>query len=142
MTVMVDNASGVTAARRKQIEREAKTSIIGDMMNFPSFFIPGISEGTDLGDDFRSPLKTDVPTLFVSGDLDNNTQPFQAEEIRKTFKTSTHIIIGNAGHESTLIVPQVQQAVVDFLNGKDVSTFKFNHPPLKFIPLPELKKQQ
>jgi pimeloyl-ACP methyl ester carboxylesterase len=141
MTVLVDNASGATAERKKQIEQEAKTSILSDAMNFPSFEIPGVTDGMDLGDAFRGPLKTDVPTLFVSGDLDNNTQPFQAEEIRKTFRTSTHIIIGNAGHESTFIVPQVQQAMADFLNGKDVSAFKFSHPPLKFIPLPEPKKQ-
>jgi pimeloyl-ACP methyl ester carboxylesterase len=140
MTVLVDNASGATAARRKQIEREAKTAILGDVVNFPSFSIPGVTDAMDLGDAYRSPLRTDVPTLFVSGDLDNNTQPFQADEIRKTFKTSTHIIIGNAGHESTLVVPQVQQAMVDFLNGKDVSRFKFNHPPLKFAPLPEARK--
>ena len=140
MTVLVDNASGVTADRKKQIEKEAKTSILADAMNFPSFEIPGLTDGMDLGDAFRGPVRTDVPTLFVSGDLDNNTQPFQAEEIRKTFKTSTHIIIGNAGHESTFVVPQVQQAMADFLNGKDVSTFKFSHPPLKFIPLPEPKK--
>ena len=140
MSVMVDNASGATAERRRQIEREAKTSILGDMMNFPSFEIPGITDGMDLGDAYRGPVKTDVPTLFVSGDLDNNTQPFQADEIRKTFKTNTHIVIGNAGHESTFTVPQVQQAMVDFLNGKDVSTFKFSHPPLKFVPLPEPKK--
>jgi pimeloyl-ACP methyl ester carboxylesterase len=140
MTVLVDNASGATAERRRQIDREAKTSIIGNMMNFPSFEIPGITDGMDLGDAFRAPVRTDVPTLFVSGDLDNNTQPFQADEIRKTFKTSTHIIIGNAGHESTFVVPQVQQMMVDFLNGKDVSAFKFSHPRLKFVPLPEPKK--
>ena len=139
MTVMVDGASGATAKRREQIERETKASIMSDIINFPSFFVPGISEGTDLGDDFRSPVKTDVPTLFVSGDLDNNTQPFQAEEIRKTLNIRTHVIVGNAGHESTLVVPQVQQALVDFLNGKDVTGFKFSHPPLKFVPLPEPK---
>ncbi len=140
MTVMVDGASGATEARRKQIEREAKTSIMSDIVNFPSFFVPGISEGTDLGDEFRGPVRTSVPTLFVSGELDNNTQPFQAEEIRKTFKTSTHIIVGNAGHESFLVVPAVQQALADFLNGKDVSAFKFSNPPLKFVPLPEPKR--
>ena len=33
-----------------------------------------------LGDEYRSPIKTDVPTPFVSGVLDNNTQPFQADD--------------------------------------------------------------
>jgi hypothetical protein len=47
-----------------------------------------------------SPIKTDVPTLFVSGVLDNNTQPFQADDVRKTFKNSTHLVIDNGGQES------------------------------------------
>lgn len=140
MSVMVDGASGATAARRKQIEHEAKTSILSDMMNFPSFFLPGISEGTDLGDEFRSPIKTSVPTLFFSGELDNNTQPFQAEEVRKTFKNSIHIVVPNAGHESMLTERRCQQTMVDFLNGKDVSSVKITLPPLKFLPIPEEKK--
>src|SRR5688572_2007141 len=139
MSVMVDGASGATAKRRKQIEREARVSILSDMMNFPSFFVPGISEGTDLGDEFRSPIRTSVPTLFFSGDLDNNTQPFQADEVRKTFKNSIHIVIPNAGHESMLTESRCQQTIVDFLNGKDVSGVKIELPPLKFVPIPEPK---
>lgn len=139
MSVMVDGASGASARRRKQIEREAKTSILSDMMNFPSFFIPGISEGTDLGDKFRSPVRTSVPTLFISADLDNNTQPFQADEVRRTFKHSTHIVVQNGGHESMLTEPRCQQAIVDFLTGKDVSAVKIALPPLKFVPIPEPK---
>ena len=140
MTVMMDGASGATEKRRKQIEREAKTSILGGMMNFPSFVIPGISDGTDLGDEFRSPIRTSVPTLFFSGDLDNNTQPFQADEVRTTFKQSTHIVLTNAGHESMLTEERCQQTMTDFLNGKDVSTVKIELPALKFAPIPEPKK--
>lgn len=139
MSVLVDGASGASPQRRKQIEREAKTSILSDMMNFPSFTLPGISELIDLGDAYRSPIKTDVPTLFFSGELDNNTQPFQADEVRKTFKHSTHIVIPNAGHESMLPDDRCQQTMVDFLNGKDVSSVKIALPPLKFVPIPDEK---
>ena len=140
MTALVDGASGATAKRRKQIEREAKTSILSDMMNFPSLIIPGISEGHDLGDEFRSAIKTAVPTLFFSGELDNNTQPFQADEVRKTFRNSVHIVIPNAGHESMLTDERCHQPMVDFLQGKDVSGVKIALPTLKFAPIPEEKK--
>jgi pimeloyl-ACP methyl ester carboxylesterase len=90
----------------------------------------------DLDGQYRSPIKTNVPTLFVSGVLDNNTQPFQADDVRKTFKNSTHLVIDNAGHESMLIDPQVQQTMVQFLIGQDVSKVKIGLPPLKFEPLP------
>ena len=136
MSALMDGASGATAKRRKQIEREAKTSILSDMMNFPSLIIPGISEGHDLGDEFRSAIRTSVPTLFFSGELDNNTQPFQADEVRKAFKNSIHIVIPNAGHESMLTDVRSQQTMVDFLQGKDVSSVKIALPPLKFVPIP------
>jgi pimeloyl-ACP methyl ester carboxylesterase len=136
MTIMTDGASGASKKRREQIEREAKTALLGDIVNFPSFAIEGVTEGIDLGDEYRSPIRTAVPVLFISGDLDNNTPPFQADEVRKFFTNSRHIVIGNAGHESTLTDPRVQQATVDYLLGRDVSKAQISLPPLKFVPIP------
>lgn len=136
MTLVMDISSGASKARQKQIQKEAATALLGDMMNFPVSELGDVFGNPDLGDAYRSPLKTNVPTLFVSGVLDNNTQPFQADEVRKTFKNSTHIVIDNAGHESMVVDPQVQQTMVQFLRGEDVSKVKITLPPLKFQPLP------
>ena len=136
MTLVMDISSGVTKARRRQIQTEAKTAMLGDIVNFPISEMGDVFGNPDLGDAFRSPIKTNVPTLFVSGVLDNNTQPFQADEVRKTFKNSTHIVIDNAGHESMLVDGQVQQTMVRYLKGEDVSKVKIALPPLKFQPLP------
>jgi pimeloyl-ACP methyl ester carboxylesterase len=139
MTFVMDASSGATAARDAQIKRQAKTALLGDTMNFPFPDIGEVFGSPDLGDPFRSPIKTDVPTLFISGALDNNTPPFQADEVRKTFKRSTHLIVENAGHESMLSDAKVQQALTDFLRGQDVSKVKIALPPLKFVPIPEVK---
>jgi hypothetical protein len=56
--------------------------------------------------------------------------------VRKTFKTSTHLIIDNAGHESMLVDERVQQTITDYLRGQDVSKVRINLPPLKFQPIP------
>lgn len=136
MTLVTDISSGVSKSRKRQIQKEAKTALLGDIVNFPISEMGDVFGNPDLGDEYRSPLKTDVPTLFVSGVLDNNTQPFQANEVRRTFKNSTHIVIDNAGHESMLVDPQVQQTMVQFLRGQDVSKVKIALPPLKFQPLP------
>ena len=66
-------------------------------------------------------IRTNVPTLFISGSLDNNTPPFQADEVRRTFRSSTHLIVENAGHESMVVDSRVQQTIVDYLRGGDVS---------------------
>ncbi|HKY44700.1 MAG TPA: alpha/beta fold hydrolase [Pyrinomonadaceae bacterium] len=136
MSLVMDISSGVSKPRQRQIEKEAKTALLGDMVNFPVSQMGDVFGNPDLGDEYRSQIKTDVPTLFVSGVLDNNTQPFQADEVRKSFKNSTHIVIDNAGHESMLTDPQVQQTMVQFLKGEDVSKVKIALPPLKFQPLP------
>jgi pimeloyl-ACP methyl ester carboxylesterase len=138
MTVVMDSSSGTTKERTAKIEEEAKTALLGHMVNFP---FPGIDEAVgspDLGDKYRSPIDTSVPTLFISGTLDNNTPPFQADEVRKTFRTSTHLVVENAGHESMLVDTRVQQAIVEYLRGGDVSKTKIALPPLKFLILPKL----
>jgi len=136
MTLVTDISSGVSKSRKRQIQKEARTALLGDIVNFPISEMGDVFGNPDLGDEYRSPIKTDVPTLFVSGVLDNNTQPFQADDVRKTFKNSTHLVIDNAGHESMLVDPQVQQTMVHFLRGQDVSKVKIALPPLKFEPLP------
>ncbi len=139
MSIVMDAASGCSKARRRQIEKEAKTALLGDTVNFP---FPGVGEvigNPDLGDEFRSPLKTEVPTLFFSGSLDNNTPTFQTREVRRLFKRSTHLIVENAGHESMLDKAKVQQTMVAYLRGEDVSQVKIALPPLKFLAIPEIK---
>ena len=136
MTLVTDISSGVSKARKQQIQKEAGTALLGDIVNFPISEMGEVFGNPDLGDAYRSPIKTSVPTLFVSGMLDNNTQPFQADEVRKTFKNSTHLVIDNAGHESMVVDPQVQQTMVQFLRGEDVSKVKISLPPLKFQSLP------
>jgi pimeloyl-ACP methyl ester carboxylesterase len=140
MTVVMDSSSGTSKARAAKIAAEAKTALLGEMVNFP---FPGVDEAVgnpDLGDRFRSPIRTNVPTLFISGTLDNNTPPFQADEVRKTFRTSTHLVIENAGHESMLVDARVQQTIVDYLRGGDVSQTKIALPPLKFNKIPAPKQ--
>jgi pimeloyl-ACP methyl ester carboxylesterase len=78
--------------------------------------------------------------LFVSGTLDTNTPPFQAEEMRWGFPNSYHLIVENGSHES-LLHNDVHTVMIDFLKGVDVQqrTVKFNPPD--FMSVNELKAQ-
>jgi pimeloyl-ACP methyl ester carboxylesterase len=139
MTVVMDSSSGTSKARTARIQKEAKTALLGDMVNFP---FPGIEEAIgnhDLGAKYRSPIRTNVATLFISGTLDNNTPPFQADEVRRMFRRNTHVIVENAGHESMLVDTRVQQTIVDYLRGGEVSKTKIALPPLKFTAIPKPK---
>ena len=137
MSYMMDCASGQTAARRERIAREAKGTLLEDIFNFP---FPEICEewkAPDLGDEFRSLVKADVPVLFISGTLDARTPISNAEEYRAGFPNSTHIIIEGAVHSDPLFLssPQIKDGMLEFLKGQPVTTTRIKVPPMKFEPL-------
>ena len=88
-----------------------------------------------LDEQFRAPLVSDVRTLFLSGSLDWNTPPQQAEEVRWGFSNGTHLVVENAGHEQVLTHPLIQDAMQDFLRGKDVRRVNAAWPAIKFAPI-------
>lgn len=137
MAFMMDCYSGISPERRRQIEREAKTTLLGDVLDFP---FPGVCEAwtkDDLGAAFRSPVKTKIPTLFISGTLDVRTPPSNAEEVRREFQTSEHLIIDGAVHSDPLFLssPKIKDVMLEFMKGQKISTTRITLDPLKFIPV-------
>lgn len=137
MSNMMDCASGQTAARREQIAREAKGTLLEDLFNFPFPEVCDEWKAPDLGDEFRSPLKSNVPVLFISGTLDARTPVSNAEEYRKGFATSTHMIIDGAVHSDPLFLssPKIKDGMMEFLRGQTVTVTQIAGPPMRFAPL-------
>jgi hypothetical protein len=73
--------------------------------------------------------------LFISGTLDARTPVSNAEEYRTGFPNSTHIIIENAVHSDPLFLssPQIKESMMEFLNGKPVTSTKITAAPMKFV---------
>ncbi len=132
---LIDGASGATAERRAQIRREARVALLGDVINFPLPDINAVWQPKDLGDEFRKPVKSKAPALFISGSLDANTPPHRTEEVRQGFPNAAHLIIENAGHQDLLRGPGIIEAVAAFVQGKKVESKKFALPAPEFIPM-------
>ncbi len=135
MMFAVRGASGATAQRWRQIDREAAQSPFGKAR---CLFSPELDRAlgvADLGDAFRQPVTSDVPALFVSGTLDAHTPPEQAEAVRAGFPNSGHLIVENGGHEDLIPDPQVQARILAFLGGDAPSDDRVARPPLRFAPL-------
>ena len=121
MGTAMDCASGTSPERMTRITRELAGSLLGDMTNFPFPQVCQVLKLQALPESFRKPIVSTLPTLFISGSLDSNTPPYQAEEVRWGFPNSVHVIVENAGHESTLTLPESRKLMLDFLRGVDVS---------------------
>lgn len=136
MTLVMDSASGASTERRAAIEIQAKESAFGNVGNFPFYpEVIEIFEVPDLGQEFRSPLISDVPTLFLTGTLDWNSPPYQAELIRFGFNNAEHITVVNAGHEQILPQPEIFKAMIEFMAGQAVGDREVQAPPIRFVPL-------
>jgi pimeloyl-ACP methyl ester carboxylesterase/cytochrome c-type biogenesis protein CcmH/NrfG len=130
---LIDGASGATAERRAQIRREAETALLGDVINFLTTDLKAVWRPKDLGDEFRRPVKSSVPALFISGTLDANTPPDRAEEVRRGFPHSAHLIVENAGHRDLLRAAGVIEAIAAFVRGREVEAGSFTLPAPEFI---------
>ncbi len=134
---MMDCASGETAARRALIDKEAKTALLADFANFPFPDVCQEWKAPDLGDTFRSSLRSDVPVLFISGTLDARTPVSNAEEYLTGFANGTHMIIEGAVHSDPLFLssPKIKDGMMEFLRGEPVKETKISIGPMKFAPL-------
>jgi pimeloyl-ACP methyl ester carboxylesterase len=137
MAFMMDCSSGLSAERRKQIALESKNTLLGDIMDFPFPDVCDAWGSPDLGHVFRSPVKSRVPVLFISGTLDVRTPPTNAEEVRREFPNSSHLIIDGAVHSDPLFLssPKIKDVMLEFMKGQPISTTRIALQPLKFTPL-------
>lgn len=137
MSYMMDCASSLSNERRAIIAREARTTLLGDVMDFPYPDVCTAWGSPDAGAAFRSAAKSTVPTLFISGTLDVRTPPSNAEEVRKGFPNSSHLIIEGAVHSDPLFLssPRIKDVMLEFMNGQRLSTTRITLEPMKFTPV-------
>jgi pimeloyl-ACP methyl ester carboxylesterase len=119
MSQAMDAASGISAGRLRLVQEEARTAILGDMLNFPMPHLADAWGVPDLGEEFRAPLRSDVPALFLSGTLDGRTYPESAAETAAGFANATHILIENAGHNLFMVAPEVTEVILAFMRGEN-----------------------
>jgi pimeloyl-ACP methyl ester carboxylesterase len=135
MSTAMDCSSSGSEAWMKRIAEEAETALLADAINFPP---PEICEGlglTNLGDDFRMPVESDIPALLISGTLDGRTPVANGEAVAKHLKNAQHLIIDGAGHSDPLFLssPKILEAMQSFMRGKRIASARIELPPVSFI---------
>jgi pimeloyl-ACP methyl ester carboxylesterase len=132
MPMAMDCASGATADRLARIRALEPSPAFGRMTNYPYPDACAVIGVPMLPDSFRTPIKSAVPALFISGTLDSNTPPAQADAVATGFANAAHIVVENAGHESTFQPIAVREAVQAFLEGNAVKSSTVAAPAIRF----------
>ena len=121
MSFAMDVASGITNERLRLIEQQAPVSLVGKMLNFPIPHLNKAVANLDLGDDFRTKPKSDVPMLLLSGTLDGRTYPQSQYEATTGLSNLTTVTVKNAGHNLFMVSPQITETIKTFLSNKAIS---------------------
>ena len=135
-------SGGAAASRDGEIVRQAPLSILGNALNGSYPAVCAALPPVDLGDDFRAPIHSNIPVLFISGTLDSNTPPYQAEQVRWGMPHAMHLIVQNAGHEDLEPNGEVQAAIADYFAGQDVASRRIALPAPDFRSVDEAKRER
>ncbi|MEM6676213.1 MAG: alpha/beta fold hydrolase, partial [Planctomycetota bacterium] len=139
MAIATDCASGSSEARRERLADELgdPANVLGDGISAP--FFPEACAGCPdpaVGTALRAPLRSDVPVLFVSGELDARTPPENVEALLDGFGAAVHVVATHTGHEGTEWGSDEFVGVVrSFLAGESVRSVTVELPPIAFRPV-------
>jgi len=129
-------ASGASEERWEKIEKQAKESQFGNVVNFPFYDAKAVWPENPLAFDAAEPLTSNIRTLFVTGNLDCRTPAEQVNETSKGFSNFTHLVVKNAGHENAMWNIKIFDEVIPkFLRGEEVRDAKVSLRKIKFLPL-------
>jgi pimeloyl-ACP methyl ester carboxylesterase len=122
-------ASGSSAMRRQRMTREASQSVLAPTPNLveASCDVWGVA---DLGEGFRQPVRSDVPTLLISGTLDETTPMENAVAVLQGLSRGQHLILVGARHGNPLVVgsPMIVERMLDFLAGRPLGDLRIQVP--------------
>jgi pimeloyl-ACP methyl ester carboxylesterase len=134
MSLSTDCSSGATEERRAMIARQAADATLRDVANGYLRAQCATWPHEDLGDAFRAPVHSRVPTLFISGSLGPRTPLSNAEEVARGFPNGRHPLIDGAAHDDDLLIssPRIGDLIVRFLSGEEIGTQRLHLSRLCF----------
>ncbi|MDF2178651.1 alpha/beta hydrolase [Aliiglaciecola sp. CAU 1673] len=127
MSTLMDVASGIDEKRKAQVSEQAETALLKDYLN-PSLFLDGVAPELDLGNDFRTNPKAEIPALVLSGTLDGRTYIDSQREAVRGLSNKVEVTVVNGGHNLFMISPKVTETIKAFMAGKTLSETRIDVP--------------
>jgi pimeloyl-ACP methyl ester carboxylesterase len=126
-------ASGASPERALQIAREREWATFGDASDFADERVCRAWGVAPLPETFRAPVRSAVPTLFVSGTLDGDTPEANAAEVLRGFAGGEHLHVEGGAHLYLgFAQAATRDAVVRFFDGGSLRTARVRMSALAF----------
>lgn len=117
-------------------------NILADLRAICEFWPKGT-----IPDNYFEPVKSDIPVLLTSGELDPVTPPIWGEEAAATLSRSKHIVVTGVGH-GTLTHGCMEDLIAQFIEQPDPQQVisscldKIQRPPFFYSTAGPVPKQQ
>jgi len=126
-------ASSATPAREERVAREAPSSLLRDLTDFAEERICKAWGVSPLPEEFRQPVRSSLPILFVSGTLDGVAPESNAAEVLNGFPAGRHLRVAGAAHIGLGYEDSATRAaIVRFLDGSRPGSLQVSLPTLVF----------
>ncbi|MEO8431012.1 MAG: alpha/beta hydrolase [Acidobacteriota bacterium] len=126
-------ASGGSTERERRIAEETRSALLqlaGDLAEEGVCRAWGVPR---LSDDFRGPVSSRVPVLFVSGTLDGDTPLDNAQEVSRGFPNASRLVIEGGAHWLLGFGDAEPRAAINrFFEGKPVRADRVRLPAIAF----------
>lgn len=133
MPLAMDIASGIGEARLTQVETEARSALLADLLNYPMPQLAG-ALSLDLGEDFRKLPHSSIPVLVLTGTLDGRTYPREQQAATSGLSSAVTVTVENAGHNLFMVSPEVTEVIREFMRGETPHTTRIKTTAPSFAP--------
>lgn len=134
MSWCMDCASGLSDARRERIKQENKVTLFGDLIDFPFPYVCDAWGVSDLGPEFRSDIKSDVPILVISFTNDGWRPLSHSEEVLKGFPNGEYLIVEGLYGKGDKTKMEIRDIWTEFFKGNPPRTTRLVDPVIFEIP--------
>lgn len=115
MGEIIDIASNASAENLARWRAEVDDSILGDAHGFPMPQAMGLG-GLDIPDDYKRPLVSDTPTMFISSTHDGRTPLETMPSVMQGFSRATLTRVVGGGHNVFEQSEPLQAEILAFLS--------------------------
>ena len=125
-------ASGSSRERDARVERERGRALLGDTTDFAEERVCRALGVAPLPDAFRSPVRSALPALFVSGTLDGDSPESNADEVSVGFPNAERVRVEGAAHAFLFDDAATRKAIVEFLDGRRIPSARVTLAAIRF----------
>ncbi|HEY0148146.1 MAG TPA: alpha/beta hydrolase [Allosphingosinicella sp.] len=134
MSQLMDISSGLSETKAAKVRAQIPGSLLGDAINFPVSRLIGEVPGVDLGNAYRGAVRSKIPVLVLSGDLDVRTPLEEQAEAISGLRKRHQIIVRNGGHDLFEAHQDIPKIMIDFFAGRPVAVTELNLPKPALVP--------